>query len=366
MSKLRDPFNPTNGAFNKNVRTTPEDDSELRESLKALGWVKEFPALADENGVVIVGHRRIKLAKELKIDPVIETINFGKGDIADAERLKLAIASNVGFARMTKEDRQRIAEHLYGEHEWTMQRIAEALGVTQRTISEDLRGLEVPSKPSRAKGGRPKGSTKPRMNESIIAEMAAAMVLDQGKTYYEAERQLGVSNTVIRSAVAREEGRREVRNNPPIITPEDLSFTARQKFEASIRQYRRQLEAEFEQRVLAEANSRTKQWLEHHMDMQRQYEAVIKARPGFMSKATYELIRRCLHPDSRAAITDRVLQDAFAAWTKLKLVLVAEKDNPTVFPAMPRTVDELLRRKAQVAADRQMRRSSGRRSVARR
>jgi hypothetical protein len=38
-----------------------------------------------------------------------------------------------------------------------MARIAEALGVTQRTISEDLRGLEATSKPSRPKGGRPKG-----------------------------------------------------------------------------------------------------------------------------------------------------------------------------------------------------------------
>ena len=31
---------------------------------------------------------------------------------ATCERLKLAIASNVGFKPMTKEDRKRIAEHL--------------------------------------------------------------------------------------------------------------------------------------------------------------------------------------------------------------------------------------------------------------
>jgi hypothetical protein len=28
-----------------------------RESLKKFGWVKELPALVDENGVVLVGHR---------------------------------------------------------------------------------------------------------------------------------------------------------------------------------------------------------------------------------------------------------------------------------------------------------------------
>ena len=50
------------------------------------------------------------------------------------------------------------AQHLYGTREWTMQRIAEALGVSQRTISTDLDGLEAPSKPARPKGGCPKGS----------------------------------------------------------------------------------------------------------------------------------------------------------------------------------------------------------------
>ena len=39
-----------------------------------------------------------------------------------------------------------------------MERIAEALNVAQSTITEDLRGLSTADKPSRPKGGRPKGS----------------------------------------------------------------------------------------------------------------------------------------------------------------------------------------------------------------
>lgn len=127
---MDDLFDPDRGKFAKNIRAAGGDDTELRESLKSFGWLKEFPALADENGVVLVGNRRVKLAKELGIEPVVETITFGKGTAADAERLKLAIASNIGFQSMTPEDRKRIAAHLYGA-EWTMQRIAEALGVTQ-------------------------------------------------------------------------------------------------------------------------------------------------------------------------------------------------------------------------------------------
>ena len=76
-------FDPKTGAFAVNIRDISGNDSELRESLKKFGWVEELPALVDENGVVLVGHRRLK-----------------------------TIASNIGFKPMTPKDRQRIAEHL--------------------------------------------------------------------------------------------------------------------------------------------------------------------------------------------------------------------------------------------------------------
>ena len=110
-------FNPKTGAFAVNIRDIDGDDSELRESLKEFGWVKEFPALADENGVVLVGHRRLKIAEEEGIAPAIKNLNLGNGDLADAKRLRLAIVSNIGSKPMTKEDRKRIAEHLYGKRE---------------------------------------------------------------------------------------------------------------------------------------------------------------------------------------------------------------------------------------------------------
>jgi ParB-like chromosome segregation protein Spo0J len=143
--------------LSSNVRADVEgDDEELRESLKEFGWVKELPALADENGVVLVGNRRVRLAKELGIEPNIRTITFGNGDAADAERVRLAIASNIGGKPMSPKDRQRIARHLYGEHQWTMQRIGDALNVTHKTISKDLAGFVPEVQISRPKGGRPK------------------------------------------------------------------------------------------------------------------------------------------------------------------------------------------------------------------
>jgi ParB-like chromosome segregation protein Spo0J len=96
-------------------------------------------ALTDENGVVLVGHRQLAIAKELGIEPVIAVVPLGDGDEAAAKRLRRAIALNLGSNLMTSTDRNRIAALLYSSHGWVMPRIAQALGVTEKTISFDLR-----------------------------------------------------------------------------------------------------------------------------------------------------------------------------------------------------------------------------------
>ena len=95
----------------RNIRDIKRlDDSEPRESMDKWGWLPQFPAYADENGVLLVGHRRMKLAKlKLRCAPVVETITFGKGSDADVERLRLTIASNIGTVTLSKQrsaDRQ--------------------------------------------------------------------------------------------------------------------------------------------------------------------------------------------------------------------------------------------------------------------
>ena len=102
---------------------TGKDDSELRELLRSFGWVAQLPAIVDEHGVVLVGHRRLRLAKELGIAPVMQTLRLGSGDAADAERLKPPSPRTL-VVRREQADRQRIAEHLHGSKEWTMEKIA--------------------------------------------------------------------------------------------------------------------------------------------------------------------------------------------------------------------------------------------------
>ena len=90
--------------------------------MKLFGWV-DMPdnrVKGDRRTkVILVGHRRIAVAKELGIDweQYVDWIDFGDGDAADAKRLKLMIASNTGMKTLSPNDLKRL--------EWSSQKIAE-------------------------------------------------------------------------------------------------------------------------------------------------------------------------------------------------------------------------------------------------
>jgi hypothetical protein len=371
---ISNPFGP-DGAFAENIRTTIGDLAELRESMKEFGWVPEFPAYADEHGVLLVGHRRCQIADELGIPKVIVTLTLGNGDVADAERLKLALVSNVGHAPLTKEDRQRIAQVLYAPpHEWTIERIAQALKTSKSSVGRDVSNFPTVGKSSHAKttanpkgAGRPKGSKlapERRKNTSTEAEQAASMVLDEGKTYPEVEAATGLSSTVLRSAIAREEGRREARTEPDIDRA-ILSMSAQQKLDAAIRQEKRRLETEFNERL----RDAVRKWMNEVRlpDLKEKhdhYERVIKARRGVMTRAVYRKIWSCLHPDRIERYGDpeltKLFQEAFHLFSNLELVLLNEIERPTPITDFPRTMEEWDARKAQVQAERRAKRQQQR------
>lgn len=85
---------------------------------------------------------------------------------ADAEQGKLALdpkpAADPDLARplaasLPPAVRKQMAERLYCSGDWTMDRIAKALGVSQATITGDLKRVSMTNKPPRPRGGRPKG-----------------------------------------------------------------------------------------------------------------------------------------------------------------------------------------------------------------
>lgn len=247
-----------------NIRSTLGDDlGELVDSMRAHGWVAEFPALADEHGVVLVGHRRMKAAEVAGVEPIVKTISFGDGDAADAERVRLAIVSNIGAKPLTAEDRKRIAEHLYGERKWTQNRIAEALGVTQRTISNDVAGLEITSKPPRPRGGRPKGA--PRTTKAGVSETTKA-IREQVRPMIEAGTPLNVqaiaddvghSRIVTEAAIAAERGRLEGLKEAEALRPVDvatLGATAKERMAALEKRLEAKIYADYWRDVRLEAD----------------------------------------------------------------------------------------------------------------
>lgn len=142
--------------FDGNVRDISGlDDSELRASLKG-GWNQCLPAIKDENGVVVVGHRRLKIAEEEGIKTFIQVVEFGSGPDADAERVRLANVSNIGASPMTKKDRTRQEERLY-RNGLTMAAISHMTGVSEKTVSLDLKGILTQGKNSQ----RPKTASNP-------------------------------------------------------------------------------------------------------------------------------------------------------------------------------------------------------------
>jgi len=238
-----------------------------------------------------------------------------------------------------KAQRKPIAARLYRQG-FTMEAIATQLGVTNQTISKDLRDfpteLENAPAPSPGRRGRPKGSSSKRTDQALV-EKAALAVLDHGLTLQQAMEENGLNSVqVIKTAVAKEEGRRD-----PNIERNELSATAQQRLDAAMRQYQRKLETELDARVRAEVKRRIDEivlphWKKQIADASRLY----ARRTSLMTKETFNIIRRALHPDSRKSISDERLAAAFDAFMALEKYLLNEVDSPTPFPNLPNTWDE--------------------------
>lgn len=247
--------------------------------------------------------------------------------------------------------RKTIAETLYKQNH-TMEQIATQLGVATWTISKDLRDFSPEVKIKTAKtasnpkgAGRPKGTRKARTTTPTAEAVAAALVLDEGKTLEQAAKEIGRSVHIVKTSVAREEGRREAE---PTITPDMLSMTAQQKLDSAIRQHKQKLDAEFHKRV----NARVQEFLmdtilPQHRKEQAVARKIIESRRGIMDKATFNKVRRGLHPDSRNSISDKVLGEAFDAFMALEKRLLNEQDSPTTFIDIPHTPEELARAREQ-------------------
>jgi predicted ArsR family transcriptional regulator len=286
----------------------------------------------------------------------------------------------VAFSDLTpaeqRMERQRTAKKM-AEQGFTEQQIAKQLGWSQATISGDLGNLSTVDKLKPAKtasnpkgAGRPKGKKstatpgRGRNGKTQITPADEATIVhahfEEGKSLQEAAQSVGMkSDMVARFVVAREQGRREAE---PTITPEMLSMSAQQKLDAAIRQYKKRLMAQFNKAVSDKVRQHYDEivlpGIKKQIDQAKQLYA---RRTGLMDKATFNAIRRGLHPDSRNSISDGVLAVAFDKFMSLEKYLLDEKDSPTSWPPLPSSLAEWDREKAKVKAERAARRAAGQR-----
>jgi hypothetical protein len=293
------------------------------------------------------------------------------GDRTCPDDCLLAVWANLPAAdRKTR--RKPIAEKLYTQG-FTMDQIATQLGVSHPTIVRDLREFvhDEQIKPAKTasnpKGaGRPKGKKTRTTHTAPTADVSQKMaeaVLDEGKTLAQVTHDFDLPSVQhAKLAIAKEQGRREAE---PIITPDMLSMTAQQKFDAAIRQEKARLTAQFSQAVNEKVREKLDEMILPHWKKQiDEAQQLYARRRGLMDKATFNKIRRGLHPDSRNSISDKVLGEAFDTFMSLEKYLLDEKDSPTeVGAGLPRTWAEWEAAKQKARTARRSKRAGGRSAV---
>jgi transposase len=322
------------------------NDDELRASLKAAGWNEHLPAIKDEDGNVIVGNRRLAIASQEGIEPVIKVVTFGDGAEALAARIRLANVSNIGAIPLAAKDRKRQAEGLYRSG-LTQQAIATMLGVSQTQISLDLSNLLVTNKLNHTKTDtNPKGAGRPkgRPQKAIEREERVAALKDEGMTVKEISRVVGLGERAVNQALEHVEIKREA---IPDIDREELNLTQKKRADIYIRQTEAKLRASFQKAVLDEVKRRVDEII--LPDWKKKIEEAKKIynlRRKFMSKETFNMIRRGLHPDSRHSISDKKLAEAFDAFMALEKFLLDEEASPTEIGDVPSNLAEWDKMKA--------------------
>lgn len=203
------------------------------------------------------------------------------------------------------------------------------------------------------RANKPHKRSAPRKFSEETRERVASLVIDAGKSHEAAGTQEGVSNIVVRTSVAYEEGRRQGRREAEI-DPSLLPKSAQEKLESAIRQEKKKLRAQFDDAVSQEIKSYIEATiLPHYEEKEARFDDIIKSRKGMMTKATYRLISSCLHPDrvSDAELKKR-FTDAFHAFRRLKIIFLDEKEMPTGPSTLPRSYEEMVKRRADVMARR--------------
>lgn len=171
----------------------------------------------------------------------------------------------------------------------------------------------------------------------------------------------GIGKRSVDNIIDEERLRRE---GVPVISRDQLSFTAQEKLDLAIKQEKKKLQQSFDAAVTAEVNQRVRDYMEAVSERlakeREEHKRVMNARDGFMTKSIYRMILMCLHEDRQSDPQKKELcKNATIEFKKLEKCILNEKESPTTMSApLPRTIAEWEEIKRKVAAERRARRAA--------
>ena len=271
---------------------------------------------------------------------------------AAQERGEVAKQGELGRGRSSKQELLSTAADIgitkKEVHEARQIRNAEKAkpGLIRKMLDKQLEDGEEPTRADVRrviKNATPLEKKTPRTHrapQTHYTETEIVALADKGMTIAQIAAETGIGQRQVRHVVEREQIRREAKAEPDI-APADLSMSAQEKLDSAIRQHKRKLDLEFEKRVVDGIRERMDEIILPHWKKQiEQAKTLYEKRKALMDKETFNTIRRALHPDSRNAISDKKLGDAFDAFMALEKYLLNEKESPTPFGDIPSTAAE--------------------------
>lgn len=203
--------------------------------------------------------------------------------------------------------------------------------------------------------GSPKDGKKQALPKQTDRHRRMIELSDTGQSPADIAAEIGITERQVHQILLRERVKRASEDS---IDPKTLAPSAQERLAAAIRSHQRNMDAKFEQRVLDEIKRRIDEIVLPHWKQQiEEAKRIYERRKGIMDKATFNRIRRALHPDSRNSISDKLLSDAFDTFMRLEKFLLDEKDSPTDFAGVPNTLAEWEAMKQKASSERRNKRN---------
>lgn len=216
LDKLRPP------EFDSRLISTPEEDDELRDSIRELGILEPLIVKETSEGFEIVaGHRRFREAGRAGLAAVPCVVIKTTG--AEADKIKLH--ENIKRLPLSHVDQAYTFAHLMKEYGLTEQQVADLIGKSIAFVSQHLSLLSCDKNILAAVHDG-------RINFSVARELIQCKDADERDHLREIVENSGATQTVVRGWV--QESNRETES---LITPDRQQYPIQREAESTIPMY---------------------------------------------------------------------------------------------------------------------------------